>query len=144
MSHVIWHICGSVGEPLSAGTNTWPTWSKGAVIWRYELDDKQLEKKIEKRSRRMAEMIAEAIGGEVNEQTMVNGYCVIGIGTIIGQQELETPYASEYWSMQAFVPDDDYTDAQSKALKTRLTIERYQSYLDVYEVTGSEINTYEE
>lgn len=140
MSHVIWHGCGVVGDKIDLPAYNYPTWSKGVIMWRNETGDKKLEKRIERRARRMAEKIAAELGGQVQDQTTVNGYCSIGIGEIVGSELLETHYGSDYFIMQWFQSGEDH--AKASALDTWLSIQRYESYLDVYDVTGHEIHTY--
>ena len=139
MAHVYYH-CGVVGDKLDLPEADFPTWSKGVIMWRLEVDDKKLEKRIERRARRMAEKIAAELGGQVQDQTTVNGYCSIGIGEIVGTERLETHYGSDYFIMQWFQSGEDH--AKASALDTVLSIQRYESYMDVYDVTGREIHTY--
>jgi hypothetical protein len=138
MPHVYYH-CGILGDKIETGPLEYPTWSKGVVLWRLNVDDDHLEKKVEKRARKMAGMISDALGGEVQPMTQLHGYCSIGVGEIDGYQTLETYYGSDYFMVQWF-RSEAVTHAVASTLDVALIIERYKTYLDVFKVTGTEIH----
>ena len=145
MSHVIWH-CGLVGESHDAGPLTWPKFSKFIVAWNLsaalgEHAYRRLERKIERRVRKMAEIAQAVLGGQIREDmNLEGGYCAFGLGDI--ESTATIPVFSEGLDFTVtFAFESEGIDhAEASALDTRLNVQRYKMYLDVYDITGGEIH----